>query len=260
MRLHGCRTTASLPMASSLDSSARARRSTSPFLPKPPAVRTGLEENLVHPMFPTGFLICGLLLAVRTEATQPLAFVTSFAGTGDMHSWPGAGTHTGLAAADAVCQARAAGVPLPQPELFVAWLSDDDNDAYCRVLGLSGKAPLCGQAQVPPALAGPWWRTDGETFAGDLDDFSIGRIFRPLDVDEFGVRHAAARPYTASSSLGRKAQTYATCLNWTGASAANKAKGGTLSGTTKNWSEFNGIACNTPAPIYCLLKGQGDYI
>jgi len=207
------------------------------------------------------FAILLLLSTAPATADPLLAFITSTSGTGDLHSWqPDAGIHAGLAAADAICQVRAAAADLPQPEQFVAWMSDDVNDAYCRVLGLTGKAPLCGQAQAPAAHAGPWWRTDGQAFAGDLNDFSYGRIFRALNVDEFGTTHGAVHPFTATDSQGTKAQTYATCLNWTDASAVGNALGGTLSGTTRLWTDNGGNTCKTVAPIYCLQKGQGTAI
>jgi hypothetical protein len=66
---------------------------------------------------------------------------------------------TGLEAADAICQSRAEAGGLNGT--FRAWLSDDDDDAYCRIHGLSGKkAENCGQGSLPD-FAGNWVRTDG---------------------------------------------------------------------------------------------------
>ena len=52
---------------------------------------------------------------------------------------------------------------------FVAWLSDDNDDAYCRIHLLTGKKSAnCGKA-VLPVNAGPWLRTDGFPFADRID-------------------------------------------------------------------------------------------
>src|SRR6188768_570424 len=88
-------------------------------------------------------------------------FVTSVSGTGDLGSWPAAGIATGLAAGDAICQARASAASLPNPSGYRAWLSDSTDDAYCRIHMLTGKLSAnCGQPTLP-ASAGPWRRTDG---------------------------------------------------------------------------------------------------
>jgi hypothetical protein len=91
-----------------------------------------------------------------------VVFVTSVTGDGNLGSWADAGGNTGLAAGDAICQARANAAGLTGT--FVAWLSDDNNDAYCRVHNLTGKkASNCGQGSLPES-AGPWVRTDGFPF------------------------------------------------------------------------------------------------
>ena len=115
-----------------------------------------------------------------------VAFVTSVEGTGNLSSWSDAGDQIGLAAGDAICQARAEAGKLSGS--FVAWLSDADDDAYCRVQNLEGKKLAnCGQPELPTA-AGPWVRVDGLPFAGTIDQMLKPnyRIFTPVHFDEFG--------------------------------------------------------------------------
>ena len=68
-----------------------------------------------------------------------VVFVTSVNGSGDLGSWPGAGGNTGLAAGDAIWQARADAAGLTGT--FKAWLSDSSTDAkgaYCPLAPGSG--------------------------------------------------------------------------------------------------------------------------
>ncbi len=135
-------------------------------------------------------LICSTIGNVRAaDETSLHAFATSTIGTGDMHSWGEVvGTNlAGLDAADGICQVRAAESGLPHPEDFVAWLSDRNDDAYCRVFGLSGKlANHCGLL-VRPVGAGPWLRTDGVPFAGTIEDaLADNVVYSTLSVDESG--------------------------------------------------------------------------
>jgi hypothetical protein len=61
-----------------------------------------------------------------------LVFVTSVTGNGNLGSWPDAGGQTGLAAGDAICQARADSAQLPG--IYKAWLSDSSIDANQRLI------------------------------------------------------------------------------------------------------------------------------
>jgi hypothetical protein len=67
-------------------------------------------------------------------------------------------------------------------------MSDSVDDAYCRILGLSGQvAANCGEASLPTD-AGPWIRTDGFAFAGTISQLTMGVVYAPLRYDEFGSR------------------------------------------------------------------------
>lgn len=135
------------------------------------------------------FWIIVIISTPLTAATK-IAFVTSVTGTGNLNSWSAANGKTGLEAADQICRTLAANAdpPLPEspgPETFVAWLSDSNNDAYCRVFGLTGKKSTnCGQMQ-PPMGAGSWMRVDGQPFAGKIEKvINSGHIFTPLRITE----------------------------------------------------------------------------
>ncbi len=205
-------------------------------------------------------LLVGLLCCANAHAFDPnlrYAFVTSTSGSGDLSSWgTDAGGQTGLLAGDAICQARATAGGLPQPAQFFAWLSDDADDAYCRIFGLHGKRALnCGQASLP-TNAGPWWRVDGVPFAGTADEaFSMRRVLRTLDIDEFNHVSNAHRTFTATDFTGERYAPLGTCGNWT------QSTGGTLSGlldaTGNSWTTGFYQDCGGPQPLYCLQRGSG---
>src|SRR5688572_20449691 len=82
-----------------------------------------------------GFAVFALLLlgAPPAQAVKRRAFVTSVSGTGDLGSWPEAGSATGLAAGNAICRARATAAGLPNANTYRAWLSTASTDAYCHL-------------------------------------------------------------------------------------------------------------------------------
>jgi hypothetical protein len=195
------------------------------------------------------------------ENQSNLAFVTSVSGSGNLGSWPDAGGATGLAAADAICQARAEAAGLSGT--FVAWLSDSSDDAYCRVQGLTGKrSDNCGQATLP-ADAGPWVRTDGSPFSATLDQLTDGNvIYTPLRYDEFGTEIAGGistgvfftgTNYDGSvfDDAGRT-----TCADWTAAST-ELADAGNVDGTSTFWTSQYGIRCDSTLPLACFQTGAG---
>jgi hypothetical protein len=175
-----------------------------------------------------GALACAASCASAVADAAPhSAFATSTTGTGDLHSWSEvAGTSlTGLAAADGICRTRAGAGGLADPDTYVAWLSDRDNDAYCRVFGLAGKkANLCGLLLFLPTGAGPWLRTDGVPFA-DVIENALGAnvVYSTLNVDEAGHRFVSdAESFTATDidgTFNTNLDSGADCAHWTSASA-----------------------------------------
>ena len=184
-------------------------------------------------------------------------FVTSSSGTGNLSTWPEAGGMTGLAAGDAVCQARATAAGLPGA--FRAWLSDDTSDAYCRVQGFMGKkAANCGQAALPVA-GGPWVRTDGFPFAQTLADISVrGQIFVPLDNNESGVPIPGNGVWTGTGSDGVVVSTD-NCSQWSGASSSIGAIGAALF-TRDAWTFISNYSCSSILPLFCFQSGSGQLL
>ncbi len=187
------------------------------------------------------------------------AFITSVAGSGDLSSWADAGGNAGLAAADSICQARAQAAGLEGT--FVAWLSDSNNDAYCRVHGLSGqKSANCGQPMLPVA-AGPWVRSDGFPFAAEIDQLTNNDvIFAPLRHDEFGTEIASGIPtgvfFTATEPDGTLDAFRTTCVDWTSA-GSDIANAGSVDGTTRFWTAQFGLNCGFSYPLACFETGSG---
>lgn len=210
-----------------------------------------------------GFLFL-VLVPISGYAAPRLAFVTSTWGNGNLSSWPGAAGATGLDAADAICQTKAQAANLPEPQAFVAWLSDRDNDAYCRLLGLGGKrADNCGSNAVLPE-AGPWVRTDGLPFADSLSALVSGRVLSPLLLNEFGQRIAFAyESFTATNQDGTGAieGSDSDCEQWTSGTLdlqnVTFALLGYNTGTTQAWTESKtGASCNGTRRLMCMQRGS----
>lgn len=217
-----------------------------------------------------------LLVATLVNAAPHQAFVTSTSGNGNLGSWADAGGNTGLAAGDAICQARAAAAGLPNPMQFGAWLSDANNDAYCRAFesGAGKVANACGQATLPTG-AGPWVRPDGLPFASTIENALVnvpglpfnlheGVVFSPLLLDEnghplpsFSVLFTATQPIgTYDNQVGRT-----DCAGWTAADSSLVGYG-ISTATTNSWTAASGIKCSVnagySAHLICMEKGPGE--
>lgn len=185
-----------------------------------------------------------------------VAFASSAKGTGDLSTWALAGGHTGLAAADAVCQSLATADGLVGT--FVAWLSDDSADAYCRIHGLGGKkAANCGQANLP-ASAGPWVRRDGQPWAGTIVSITNGNRIEdvrvPLKLDETGA--APTWPVAATGSdVDGTEDPGMTCSNWTSNTAG--FAGGDLMSVGGTWGANVGSLCSMNHQLICMQTGSG---
>jgi hypothetical protein len=202
-----------------------------------------------------GLLACSAAQAF--DSNLRYAFVTSTSGSGDLQSWGvDAGSNTGLNAADAICQARAGFGGLPQPDQFIAWMSDDSDDAYCRIHGLHGqRATNCGFLPNLPSGAGPWWRVDGVPFADTATQaFDYLHVLRTLDIDEFNHVSSALRTYTASYGSGDLYPFTGTCQNWQ--STSGNTLSGLLNATGGAWSGGFFQDCVGPRALYCLQKGN----
>jgi hypothetical protein len=183
-------------------------------------------------------------------------FVTSATGNGDLGSWTDAGGQTGLAAADAICQARAAAAGFPG--VFRAWLSDDTSDAYCRVHNFTGKISAnCGRPSLP-AFAGPWARTDGFPFGGPIQDVLSGIIYAPVRHNEYGVLAETRSYFTNTMPEGTLDSFHPSpCSNWTSNSGGIWVLVGSTEGTTITWTGGGAGACNSSYALLCMQISSG---
>ena len=189
--------------------------------------------------------------------TNSIVFLTSVSGVGDLSTWPDAGGAIGLAAGDNICQTRANAAGLTGT--FVAWLSDVNNDAYCRVSGLLGLvANNCDQS-VLPGNAGPWVRTDGYPFSGSIDRLvTDNQVFTPIRLDETGTFVPYAQPlyfYAGTSTNGVGSGTSNNCGGWTDTTLGSSFGSPFL--TSRRWSGSTFTGCNTIQRLACFESGPG---
>ena len=194
----------------------------------------------------------------KPDVVFNVAFVTSVSGIADLGSWPDAGGQSGLAAGDAICQARAVAAGLTGS--FRAWLSDQSDDVYCRLHNLTGKkANNCGLATLP-VEGGPWIRTDGFPFSDSIDQLTTNlKIYSPLRYDEFGTEVVEGIFFTATNNGGilYTSGTYTTCLDLTGSGTDNIRAGSTES-TGLFWSSNYGVQCGNAYRLACFETGAGS--
>ncbi len=184
-----------------------------------------------------------------------IIFVSSVSGTGDLSSWDDAGGNTGLAAGDAICQARADAAGLTGS--FIAWLSDENDDAYCRIHGLTGKKDDNCEQAVLPVDAGPWEKIDGFPFGGTIDQLLSPNnvVYAPVTYDEYG-NDAEAFYFTDTDVDGKKDGSHTGCENWT-SNRSDLLAGGSLSDSTV-WTSGHARSCDqTESNLLCMQPGEG---
>lgn len=208
-------------------------------------------------------LACFLLLVGLAtnplEAVKRRAFVTSITGTGDLGSWPEAGSATGLAAGNAICRARANAAGLPNANAYRAWLSNATTDAYCHVRGQSGVKGSCTGGT--PLGAGPWYLANGITnFTGSLDALTNDlEIYRPVTMNEFGavIPEGDRRYFTGTAYNGTRFSTAPWhCSGWT--SEDGSAIVGDAYGTADRWTEGGPQSCSSFQRLLCLEPGTSE--
>jgi hypothetical protein len=214
-----------------------------------------------------GLAVFALLLlgAPPAEAVKRRAFVTSVSGTGDLGSWPDAGSATGLAAGNAICRARATAAGLPNANTYRAWLSTESTDAYCHLRGQTGEKGACVGAS--PLATGPWYLVNGITnFTGTLDELVSNdpEIYRPVHQDEFGndlPEDIDLRTYwTGTGTDGRQFNNGSFhCSNWmSGVDGSSAARGDAL-GTAATWTVGGFLpSCGDSMRLLCLEPGESD--
>ena len=210
-------------------------------------------------------ILASLLLACpAAHADLPRIFMSSTQGTGNLSSWPDAHGMTGLQGADEICRTAAARGNLEGPGDYIAYLSDESNDAYCRIHGLSGKrSAKCGQPWLPVG-GGPWYRMDNLP-ALDRVEWAFpaapaaGYMPRHVMFDETGT--AVPLPGTTGSYAfdstradGSLSHFAPTCNSWTTSSASLSSELAT------GYHIFDDVApyawyCDRPARLMCLKHG-----
>jgi len=167
-----------------------------------------------------------------------------------------------MAAADYICQLEASGAGLPNAGTYVAWVSDSQNDAYCRAHGLFGtKDDDCGASGGLPVSAGPWLRTDDQLFGGDLSGIvEDGEIYRPVNLDALGSPFFFPnRVWTGTAADGTSSGFH--CDDWNSGSSGDGSGlylgvTGDTESTVVNWTQDELAACSEAARLTCLSTGS----
>jgi hypothetical protein len=190
-------------------------------------------------------------------AQNRVAFATSSTGNAVFSSWPQAGEGlTGLAAADSICQARATAANLANADKFIAWMSDSNDDAYCRLHNLTGtKAANCGQAELP-SDAGPWVRTDGAPVRPPVaQPQSRDTFYNPLLFDEHGSSLGYDQKAWSSTNIDGVNLTGFSCADWTDPGAG---QGRDTPLSRNQWSAWTSTPCGSPdLHLICVETGSG---
>jgi hypothetical protein len=193
-----------------------------------------------------------------TCARHRFTFVTSATGTGAFSSWADANGNAGLAAADAICNARAAAASLPGT--YVAWASDAISDAYCRVHGLTGKkSNNCGLGALPVA-AGPWTRPSGVPVAPRIQHLlAPTRQTFAIPFSELNAEVTSSTlVYTGTDGAGVYTST-ASCNDWTASSSFVRGTAGESHGGGTSWTDQGATdpTCNNFGRLRCVEVGAG---
>lgn len=190
----------------------------------------------------------GHLLCMQTGAGVPLptvntagkkVFITSVTGTGYLGGWADAGVKAGIAAGDAICQARAAHIvpPVADPTKFKAWLSVTGTNAVARLTS-----------------SGPWVRPDGIMVAKDKSALTFGLIsgwlFTSISQDENG-NYSAFRPWTGTNYDGT-ALAGQTCNDWADGTTGSNGEFGNGAGASTDWTAWGSTTCDATYSLYCF--------
>lgn len=190
-----------------------------------------------------------------------LAFVTSETGNGKLSTWASSSGQDGTAGADTVCRTVATNAGIADPNSFVAWLSDSDDDAYCRANGFTGtRANNCGQASLP-ATSGPWQLTGNVPFADSIGNMvaPVYAVLRPANRDEFGaLLPTSTRWFTGTTGSGAHHTSRSDCTDWSDETTTQNTGIGGASATASGLSTVGSSTCTSNRALFCLQVGVGD--
>lgn len=162
-------------------------------------------------------------------------FVSSVTGTGSFSAWASAGTKTGAAAGDQVCQTLAGSAGLANPTTFKAWVSTSTTSAPDRLTS-----------------NGPWVRVDGIKVADNKADLLDGSLFTSINVAENGV-YLSSQVYAWTGTTGTGGPTANTCGDWTDGSGFAFGTFGEGIDARAYWTEYYSIqSCDHLQRLYCF--------
>jgi len=175
----------------------------------------------------------------RPAVAGALAFVSLQNGPGNLAdaAWqPESGGASGLAGADAVCQAQATAAGLPFPASFVAWLSTSTVNAADRLAG-----------------DGPWKALDGWQLATSKADLTDGSIATAVRLWQSGGGVAYSYYWTGSTQAGSyDGSLDATCNDWTSAAAGTVGTMGAAGESDRFWTTDLGGTCSVGSHLLCM--------
>jgi hypothetical protein len=152
---------------------------------------------------------------------------------------------TGVAAADALCQAEAEEAGFDHPERFSAFLGTSQTDALCHALGASGKATdTCGLTAFPTDA---WQRADGYPLGSAAQWMTDGYLTAPILFAADGSRQADATPWT-----GVVDERLESCDDWSSDSAAVTGLQGSTRAVDYGFAAYTGPDCSVQSPVYCF--------
>jgi cysteine-rich repeat protein len=143
---------------------------------------------------------------------------------------------SGYSGAVSICISSAANAGLANPELYKAWLSDDNGAANSR---------------LDTSFQGAYVRTDGEIVAEGWNDLTDGLLKNPISVDEFGQPIPYSIVWSATSYSGTQA-TSNPCADFKSSSNTYSAGGGAAYDISSDWTYTSSFACSDKNGLYCF--------
>jgi hypothetical protein len=164
------------------------------------------------------------------------AFVTSVSGTGNLASWPDAGTTTGgLTSADRICQSRARYAGYTNAAAFKAWMSSYPTSLTSRFT----------------TTGTPYVRPDGVVLGSSQADMLDGKLLAAWNQTEInsylGGNSDAGFAWTGSYYYGSYNSSYY-CYSWASTSYYGYVWKFGLPDTTPATT----YSCSSTAPLYCI--------
>lgn len=162
--------------------------------------------------------------------------------TGEPNFGPDLG---GLAGADAVCQARAAGVNPPLPGTYKAWLSSGTGE---------NQSPAAGRFR---RARGPYTLIDGATrVANGWADLTDGTLEHAIDMTETGGTPSTDRAWSNTGTNGFELNDNILndCEDWTSV-ISDFGGTGEITAINSAWTYNGGISCNFEGgALYCFQQ------